>query len=116
MLCDAELWVELGWNYMKFHPYSTHNSTSHKHLIVRVVTVLKWKGGITNEKKYFSEIRAEKVLTTVKNRILTPSDQETIIVKVLRGGRLVVLVVLLYDQITKQQNNIFSICILFFIN
>ena len=59
--------VELWWNYMKFHPNSTHNSTTYKSLIIRVVTPPMWKGGITNDKKYFSENMAEKVLTTVKN-------------------------------------------------
>ena len=63
----VELVVELGWNYMKFHPYSTHNSTLDKLLIIREVTIRRWKGGITNEKIYFSEIRGGKVLTTVKN-------------------------------------------------
>ena len=63
----VELWVELGWNYMKFHPNSTPNSTMYKPLIIRAVTPQRWKGGITNDKKYFSENMAEKVLTTVKN-------------------------------------------------
>ena len=67
MLDVVELVVELGWNYMKFHPYSTHNSTLDKPLIIRAVTIRRWKGGITNEKIYFSEIRVGKVLTTVKN-------------------------------------------------
>ena len=63
----VELQVELGWNYMKFHPNSTHNSTMYKPLIIRAVTSPRWKGGITNDKKYFSENMAEKVLITVKN-------------------------------------------------
>ena len=67
VLGAVELVVELGWNYMKFHPYSTHNSTLDKLLIIREVTIRRWKGGITNEKIYFSEKRQEKVLTTVKN-------------------------------------------------
>ena len=67
MLDRVELWVELRWNYMKFHPNSTHNSTMHKPLIIRAVAPPRWKGGITNDKKYFSENMAEKVLTTVKN-------------------------------------------------
>ena len=67
VLGAVELVVELGWNYMKFHPYSTHNSTKDKLLIIREVTIRRWKGGITNEKIYFSEIRVGKVLTTVKN-------------------------------------------------
>ena len=49
---------------MKFHPNSTHNSTMYKPLIIRVVTSPRWKGGITNDKKYFSENMAEKVVTT----------------------------------------------------
>ena len=63
-LLIVELGVELGWNYMKFHPYSTHNSTLDKPLIIRAVTIQGWKGGITNEKIYFSEIRVGKVVTT----------------------------------------------------
>ena len=62
----VELWVEYGWNYMKFHPYSTHNSTTRNHLIITMITPLRWKGGITNEKKYFSGKRQENVLMTVK--------------------------------------------------
>ena len=68
MLCEVELWVEYGWNYVKFHPYSTHNSTLHKPLIIKAVMPPRWKGGITNDKKYFSEKMQEKVLTTVKNK------------------------------------------------
>ena len=67
MLGKVELWVELGRNYMKFHPNSTPNSTMYKPLIIRAVAPPRWKGGITNDKKYFSENMAEKVLTTVKN-------------------------------------------------
>ena len=64
MLDKVELWVELGWNYMKFHPNSTHNSTMYKPLIIRAVAPPRWKGGITNDKKYFSEKVQEKVVTT----------------------------------------------------
>ena len=53
---------------MKFHPNSTTNSTTHKALTIKIVVTLRWKGGITNDKKYFSWKRAEKVLTTVKNQ------------------------------------------------
>ena len=35
MLDKVELWVELGWNYEKFHPNSTYNSTSSNALILR---------------------------------------------------------------------------------
>ena len=62
----VELGVELGWNYMKFHPYSTHNSILDKPLSIKDITMQGWKGGITNNKKYFSEKVYEKVLTTVK--------------------------------------------------
>ena len=64
MLDRVELWVELRWNYMKFHPNSIHNSTMYKPLIIREVTIRRWKSGITNEKIYFSEIRVGKVVTT----------------------------------------------------
>ena len=63
----VELWVEYGWNYMKFHPYSTRNSTLDKPLSINDIIMQRWKGGITINKKYFSEKRQEKVLTTVKN-------------------------------------------------
>ena len=63
----VELWVEYGWNYEKFHPYSTRNSTLDKPLSINDIIMQRWKGGITNNKKYFSEKRQEKVLTTVKN-------------------------------------------------
>ena len=36
----------------------------YKPLIIRVVAPPRWKGGITNDKKYFSENMAEKVVTT----------------------------------------------------
>ena len=38
----------------------------YNHLIVSVITLQRWKGGITNDKKYFFENRVEKILTTVK--------------------------------------------------
>ena len=41
----VELWVEYGWNYEKFHPYSTRNSTLSNLLIIRCITPLRWKGG-----------------------------------------------------------------------
>ncbi|MDD6535469.1 MAG: hypothetical protein PUF36_00710, partial [Prevotella sp.] len=63
-----KFWVELGWNYVKFHPNFTYNSTSSNVLILRRITSPRWKGGITNDKKYFSEKRQEKVLTAVKNK------------------------------------------------
>ena len=56
----VELVVELGRNYMKFHPYSTHNFTLGKPLIVRMVTMRMWKGGITINKNYFSEKSMKK--------------------------------------------------------
>ena len=62
----VELWVEYGWNYMKFHPNSTRNSTTFKHLIIKAIATPRWKGGITNDKKYFSGKRQENILITVK--------------------------------------------------
>ena len=41
----VELWVELGWNYMKFHPNSTHNSTLSNMLIIKHIIYSRWKGG-----------------------------------------------------------------------
>ncbi len=66
MLDNVELWWNYGWNYMKFHPNSTRNSTTYKYLIICALTTTRWKGGITNDKNYFSEKGRKKVLTTVK--------------------------------------------------
>ena len=60
----VELWVELGWNYVKFHPNSTYNSTIYNHLIIKMITIPRWKGGTSNDKNYFSEKTQEKVVTT----------------------------------------------------
>ena len=60
-LSKVELQVELGWNYMKFHPYSTPNSTIPNTLTLNTIIYARWKGGITNEKKYFMRIIAEKL-------------------------------------------------------
>ena len=49
----VELWVELGWNYMKFHPNSTHNSTYFILLIFNVLSMRWWNGGITFSKIFF---------------------------------------------------------------
>ena len=68
VLFEVELWVELGWNYVKFHPNSTHNSTTNNPLIIKAITTARWKGGTSNDKKYFSEKRQKKVLTAVKNK------------------------------------------------
>ena len=47
VLDKVELWVELWWNYVNFHPNSTHNSTANKLLIIKTITTPRWKGGIT---------------------------------------------------------------------
>ena len=60
--------MELGWNYVKFHPNSTTNSTTNIPLIINAITTARWKSGTSNNKKYFSEKRQEKVLTSVKTR------------------------------------------------
>ena len=57
----VELWVEYGWNYEKFHPYSTRNSTISNVLIIRCITPLKWKGGTSFAEIYFLRIIAEKL-------------------------------------------------------
>ena len=54
-LFEVELWVELGWNYVKFHPNSTYNSTIYNSLIINMITTSRWKGGTSTDKKYFSE-------------------------------------------------------------
>ena len=84
VLYKVELWVEYGWNYIKFHPYSTYNSTLRKLLIIKVITIPRWKGGITNDKNYFSWNSIEKVLTTVKNWTKHGSHQENITVNPLK--------------------------------
>ena len=61
MLYMVELWVELGWNYMKFHPNSTPNSTLSNTLIIRCITFTRWKSGTSFAKKYFQRITAEKL-------------------------------------------------------
>ena len=60
-LCKVELWVEYGWNYMKFHPYSTHNSTLYNTLNIKHIAFLRWKGGTSFAIKIFKRIIAEKL-------------------------------------------------------
>ena len=36
------------------------------HLIINAITAQKWKGGITNDKNYFSEKVQENILISVK--------------------------------------------------
>ena len=55
MLGRVELWVELGWNYVKFHPNSTPNSTIYNSLIINMITTSRWKGGTSTDINYFSE-------------------------------------------------------------
>ena len=55
LLYMVELWVELWWNYVKFHPNSTYNSTIYNSLIINMITTSRWKGGTSTDKKYFSE-------------------------------------------------------------
>ncbi|MDD6511536.1 MAG: hypothetical protein PUF52_10075, partial [Prevotella sp.] len=55
MLGMVELWVELWWNYVKFHPHSTYNSTIYNNLIINMITTSRWKGGTSTDKNYFSE-------------------------------------------------------------
>ena len=55
MLGRVELGVELGWNYVKFHPNSTYNSTIYNSLIINMITTSRWKGGTSTDKNYFSE-------------------------------------------------------------
>ena len=57
----VELWVELGWNYMKFHPNSIPNSTLSNVLILKVITFRRWKSGITFRKFIFQRIMIEKL-------------------------------------------------------
>ena len=74
----VELVVELGWNYMKFHPNSTHNSTLPNVLILKVITSRRWKSGITFRKFIFQRIMTEKLWIYVNFRLfsiqLTQSD------------------------------------------
>ena len=71
-LCRVELWVEYGWNYVKFHPYSTHNSTSHNILTIKHITSPRWKGGICFAKKILSGKQAkscEQMLNRCQNSL-----------------------------------------------
>ena len=65
MLDNVELWWNYGWNYMKFHPNSTRNSTTYKYLIICALTTTRWKGGITNDSK---RIRDVSIYTSKKYR------------------------------------------------
>ena len=65
-LNKVELVVELGWNYMKFHPNSTPNSTTLIFLIIKTLVTPRWKGGITFRKIIFLEITAENMWNYVK--------------------------------------------------
>ena len=56
--------MELGWNYMKFHPNSTPNSTMYNILIIKNITPTRWKGGTSFTKNIFRRIIAEKLVTT----------------------------------------------------
>ena len=49
----VELWVELGWNYVKFHPNSTYNSTLSNILTLKYITPPRWKSVITNDINFF---------------------------------------------------------------
>ena len=55
----VELWVELGWNYMKFHPNSTYNSTYFILLIFNMLSMRWWNGGITFSKIFFCKLWLE---------------------------------------------------------
>ena len=66
-LCRVELWVEYGWNYVKFHPYSTHNSTSHNILTIKHITSPRWKSGICFAEKKSQRKTGEKLWTDVKS-------------------------------------------------
>ena len=47
---------------------SPHNPTADKPLIINIVRASRWKGGTSNDKKYFSEKSTEKVVTLVVNK------------------------------------------------
>ena len=51
----------MWWNYMKFHPNSTPNSTILIFLIIKTIATPRWKGGITFRKIIFLEITAENM-------------------------------------------------------
>ena len=67
-----------GWNFMKFHPNSTTNSTLFNVLILKVITFRRWKGGITFRKFIFQRIMTEKLWIYVNFHLfsiqLTQSD------------------------------------------
>ena len=58
-----------GWNFMKFHPNSTTNSTLFNVLILKVITFRRWKSGITFRKFIFQRIMTEKSWIYVNFRL-----------------------------------------------
>ena len=44
-------------------------------MTIRTISVLRWKSGITNDKKYFSGKEAENILTTVKKKPFPKGDK-----------------------------------------
>ena len=89
---------------MKFHPNSTPNSTMYKSLIIKAITPPRWKGGITNDKKYFSENMAEKVLTTVKNHTKQDSHHDLLLEILLIARNVLIINSNWDDKITKETN------------
>ena len=76
----------------------------YKPLIIRAVTPQRWKGGITNDKKYFSENMAEKVLTTVKNHTKQDSHHDLLLEILLIARNVLIINYNWDDKITKETN------------
>ena len=76
----------------------------YKPLIIRAVTPQRWKGGITNDKKYFSENMAEKVLTTVKNYTKQDSHHDLLLEILLIARNVLIINSNWDDKITKETN------------
>ena len=72
----VELVVELGWNYMKFHPNSTHNSTYVIPLIYSVLGIWRWKGGITFQKNIFSGKYSRKYVKICEKVVIQVQNYE----------------------------------------
>ena len=76
----------------------------YKPLNIRAVTPPRWKGGITNDKKYFSENMAEKVLTTVKNHTKQDSHHDLLLEILLIARNVLIINTDWNDKMTKETN------------
>ena len=109
----VELWWNYGWNYMKFHPNSTRNSTTFKHLIIKTITLITVKSLHFYGSNLFLGHRKIR-LFLVKSVLTRQQNQGTVfqtalfylvIIPRLRPGLLSLCSVLSSRQTTKQPDN-----------